>query len=741
MSSIRSRLKAREDDSFQEALQFLNNKQYKKALKNVDGILKKNPGHTESVALKALLLYHLKEKSEAKVYAKQAAVQGDSKPVTNHILGIYYRSVQDYQEAAIWFQKAVDNKIANFNVYKDLSCLQAQNHRYVGMVKSRLMTLEKEAGYRCNWTGLAIAHHLNKDYNAAVKTLTKFEELAKDSLSEGDLLEHSQLLLYKAIILNEAGEFQASLNALNQDEKSIFDKLKFDELKAKNLIQLGDLKAASMIYRKLLKRNPDNNSYYYLLEICLGTNVASADVRKRLYQRLAGFYPKSDPPKFIPLTFLEGDKFVEAASDYVLEQLRRGIPSAFVNVKPLYKDVNKAKALGSIVTEFFNKNHTSPTTYVWSGYYLAQHYLELGQLNEALKFANLVIEHTPTLVEPYIVKARVFKHKGEPLDAAKFMDEARKLDLQDKFINSKTTKYYLRANLINEATQTIKLFHRIDDSVDVIEGLHNTECVWFITEEAEAFYRIFKEKMALLKDGDFDADLQQEILENQGLAYKRFQAIDTIFGVFIDEQFDFHSYCPRKGTPASYIEMIRWADNLYHQPMYTRASVGICKILFNIHKKPEDLNPKGLSRQEKKRRDALSISQKSYREDDDVFGERAVEELTMDDLNTIYNRLNKQYIQVNELGFELYCRQYKVIFAAQALINLSKLTNNKHREIGHFLIKLNFDVLSSDKVPDSLKKVVKITLLKNFPETKDLLDDRSQMEAYANQKFLSSLTL
>jgi peptide alpha-N-acetyltransferase len=50
---------------------------------------------------------------------------------------------------------------------------------------------------------------------------------------------------------------------------------------------------------------------------------------------------------------------------------------------------------------------------------------------------------------------------GQPELAAQIMVEARQLDLQDRFVNSKCTKYLLRNNQVEEAEKTIGLFTRV----------------------------------------------------------------------------------------------------------------------------------------------------------------------------------------------------------------------------------------------------------------------------------------
>ena len=52
-----------------------------------------------------------------------------------------------------------------------------------------------------------------------------------------------------------------------------------------------------------------------------------------------------------------------------------------------------------------------PTTLLWVQYYLAQHYDKIGQPSIALEYINTAIESTPTLIELFLVKAKIYKVK------------------------------------------------------------------------------------------------------------------------------------------------------------------------------------------------------------------------------------------------------------------------------------------------------------------------------------------
>lgn len=165
------------------------------------------------------------------------------------------------------------------------------------------------------------------------------------------------------------------------------------------------------------------------------------------------------------LTLQQGDHFRELASPYITAALEKGVPSLFADVKALYRDSAKRQAIQDVV-EDIRKQLTvttgpEPTTYLWTLYFLAQHYSYLSEHGRALELLELAIEHTPTLPELYAFKARVLKRCGDPFGAALSLDEARVLDLQDRFLNTKCAKYRLRAGLVDEANEILGLFTKV----------------------------------------------------------------------------------------------------------------------------------------------------------------------------------------------------------------------------------------------------------------------------------------
>lgn len=50
-----------------------------------------------------------------------------------------------------------------------------------------------------------------------------------------------------------------------------------------------------------------------------------------------------------------------------------------------------------------------PTTLLWVQYFLAQHYDMVDQQTLALEYINAAIESTPTLIELFLIKAKIYK--------------------------------------------------------------------------------------------------------------------------------------------------------------------------------------------------------------------------------------------------------------------------------------------------------------------------------------------
>lgn len=753
----------KDTSQFLEALKLYEGKNYKKSIKILDAVLKKESSNVDCLALKGLDLHSIGEKEEAEQLVKSATgkISGtNASPMCCHILGIYMRNIKDYHGSIKWFQASLDNGSNNFQIYRDLATLYSQVGDFKKALVSRKIYWETYMGYRANWTGLAVCQDINGERQQAVNTLSQFEKLASGKISDAEKYEHNECLIYKNDIMyrnagNNPEKLQKVMNHLNDIEKDVFDKYAVLERKASIYMKLGNMKDASIMYRTLIKRNPDNFKYYNLLEVALGIR-ADNKLRKALYEKLEKFYPNCDPPRYIPLTFIQNEEeLTKKLQEYILPMLKRGVPATFSSLKNLYRSRGEKiiPIIQSFVTEYLESLNKSKDQipYIWTCYFLTQHYLFTKDFKSAQKYIDSALEHTPTMVEFYIMKARVLKHLGLLDTASEILEEARELDLQDRFINCKSVKYLLRANNIDKAVEVASLFTKNEDSVNGLKDLHLVEASWFIVEQAEAYYRLYldaknklneieREVEALVNEDEREAKTQEikecstTVHRYQGLALKRFIAISKFYKQFDDDQLDFHSYCMRKGTPRAYLEMLEWGKKLYTKPMYVRAMQGSSKIYFELHdvhtkrasegvlengkentKKPKKENATARKRREEEEAKVMAYPRE---QDQDPFGEKLINSIEplSDFASYFYTDFLRQVSPEEKdyfLDFEYNLRTGKL---ALCLSDLAKIGNSYGKEssiYGAMSIVLLLCTTTEAPYDDIAKKVVEKSFTEN----------------------------
>lgn len=581
-------LQTKDAGLFRQVLKCYETKQYKKGLKAAEQILKRNPNHGETLAMKGLITNSLGRTTEAFAIAKEALRQDMKSHVCWHVYGLLYRSTKNFEESIKAYKMALRYEPESQQILRDLALLQIQMRDYAGYIESRRQILQGRPQLRQNWTGLAIAQHLSGNYAEAENVMAKFEETLKVPIGKGDV-EHSEAGLYKNMIIEESGDIERALTDLEKISKTTLDKISVLEKRAEYLLKLERKEEAAAAYKVLLERNPEKRAYYQGLEKVMGCEGDTA-ARKALYAEYAEKYQKSDAPRRIPLDFLSGDEFKEAADAYLSKLLKKGVPSTFANVKALYADAEKRVIILDLVQGYAasldneepqvvetptngdtNGSGVAKTTKssefkLWTLYFLGQHYdhYRTRSTEKSLEYINKALEIKPEQVEFHMALARIYKHAGNLQKAMEKMDEARNFDKKDRYINTKCAKYQLRNDHNEEALETMSLFTRNDAHGGPLGDLLEMQCVWFITEDGESYLRQSK----------------------FGLALKRFHAILKIFEDWTDDQFDFHSFSLRKGQIRSYVEMLRWEDTLRSHPFFTRAALGAIRAYIMLSDRP-----------------------------------------------------------------------------------------------------------------------------------------------------------
>ncbi|KAF9972234.1 hypothetical protein BGZ73_004674 [Actinomortierella ambigua] len=729
-------LPQKEANLFKQILKNYELKQYKKGLKGAEQILKKFPEHGETMAMKGLFYSHLDKKEEAYEFVKKGLRYDLKSHICWHVFGLLYRADKNYEEALKCYTQALRIDKDNMQILRDYSLLQMQLRNYEAYIETRHQLLELRPQNRMYWIGLAVAYHMLGKHDLAVKVLTAYEDSLKDVPAKPDY-EHSEMLMYHNSILDEAGDKQVALNHLESIEKHVCDRRAVREKRAQYLMALDRYEEAEAIYRGLVKENPDNFAYIEGLQKSLklyfptgdkqqGGSQPSAEEQEKilaLFDELQKLYPRSNACKRLPLRVATGDAFVRVTDAYFRHSLRKGVPSLFVNIKKLYADAEKEQACEKLVLgyeaalmahgHFDDANQQGdkepPTALLWTLYYIAQHYDFKRQTDKALAYIERAIAHTPTLVELYMTKGRILKHAGKPKEAMEAMNEARELDLQDRFINSKCVKYMLRADKVQEAEKTATLFTRADIA-DPLNDLVDMQAMWYSLECGESH----------LRQGQL------------GKALKRFHQVEKHFFDFTDDQFDFHTYCLRKVTLRSYVALLRLEDQLRTHPYYVRAVKNAIQCYLTMVDKPEGADTKemeGMTEAEKKKyrnkqRKAELKAQKEYEErraqiaadptkkgklDEDPDGMKYLK--TEDPLGEALKFLRPlqdlapNRIETHLWGFEIYIRKKKLLLALRALLKAHALDAN-NGTLKKQLQRFADEVKATKDIKPSVKNVI-----------------------------------
>ncbi|CAI2168319.1 5145_t:CDS:10 [Funneliformis geosporum] len=730
-------------------------KQYKKGLKAAEQILKKYPEHGETLAMKGLFLNHMERKEEAHEFVRKGLRFDLTSHICWHVFGLLHRSDKNYGEALKCYTQALKYDKDNLQILQDYSLLQIQMRNYEAFNESRLRLLKLRYNNQRYWIGLAISYHLLENYESAEKVLKAYEDTLKEKPGPMNF-ENSEMLLYHNLIIEESGNFEKALEHLEFIKEDICDIRSWKEKRALFLLKLKRYPEAEEAYRDLISVNPDCYNYYDGLlssAFMISSNELSSEQREQVLdicQELAAKYQRSNLIKRLPLQYAVDERFKLEVDKYMQEALRKGVPSLFVNLKKLYVDPVKEIIVEKLVEEYLqnlktNKSFTKssigdeiepPTAFLWALYLLAQHYDNKRDTMKALKFIDEAIEHTPTLVELYMTKGRILKHGGDLSKAMKVMDEARELDLQDRFINSKCTKYMLRNDQPKEAIKTIGLFTR-GDAPDPLTDLMDMQCMWYALEEGECYRR----------------------QNNYGKALKRFHQIEKHFADITDDQFDFHTYCLRKVTLRAYLSMLRLEDQLRSHSYYFRAAQNAIEIYLYINDNPKIVDEvsqnyakkakskakKAALKEAKNVTPAKEDHSKKKAQDDDPEGEKLLK--VEDPLDEAFKFLQplqtlaSQRIETQLLGFEYYIRKKKYLLALKALkraYNIDKENPILHVNIIQFKLKVsmlekeNSDQRDPTRNPTEYQAIFKVV----DTELPTILPYENSLQAY-NEEFLA----
>ena len=571
---------------FQMALKEFDAKRYEKVEKLCDRMISKNPKDDQALALKGLNYYFLQKPELGEKILKQALKANFKSPVAWHFYAIFHKERGNYSQAMKSYNKALNFAPTNFNIIRDLSYMQLYLRQLDSFVQTCKLGVENKPGMLINWVTLAFSYSLVKDYKSALAALNSVEKLGKETLKKNDIHE---LKLFNAMIQSKDKKYEEAMNYLIHFKSDLIDKPMVYDMIVQNAIKAKKYNIGLDYCTKALNLNPDNINlilYYFIMKINqndfqpktyndllnIQENYKYLKDMTEVLSELKINYPKSKIIKNLELSFSQNEEFEKKFENYFINQLEITIPSIFINIQFIYKlQPHKIKIIQKILDKYnanikssskINDNLDLPIHVAWVYFYEAQHYLFLSELEEAINYINVAIDITPSVIEFYMVAAKIFKHSYMIDNYILAYDKARMLDVGDRYLNAKTAKIYLRSGDIEKNSELMKEF--VSDPLTE-ENIKFTETLWYLNECGGAFL----------------------IKKNIIRSHYCFRNVINVFLAIIKDQVDFYNFCLRRNMLKDLYHTIVFLNDIAKNKFVIQALIKI-DIIYNYLKANEN---------------------------------------------------------------------------------------------------------------------------------------------------------
>jgi peptide alpha-N-acetyltransferase len=585
-----------------------------------------------------------------------------------------HRADRNYLEAIKAYKQALRIDADNLQILRDLSLLQIQMRDLAGFVVTRNSILNLKPTIQQHWLAFALARKMVDDTQGALQVIDIYlGTLVEGSPELSRNYEPSEMQMYKNWLLLELKDYKEALEHLEKVERIVVDRSGWLWHKATCHYHLGEYDKCKKTLEQMMHRGMTEDYRIHTAYMCAvlerndvaddwgtwtGMNtlatmlVLNEDQRRLLLQLycndLKESFPKSPAIQRIPITLLEGEEWLQALNVYCQKGLVKGVPSLAhdlssfllhpvngrykqlkdpVDVKNDWKYEKLCVLADSYISNLESSSRFSetdeeaqpPSTIFWAWYLRAGLHEIAAEYSQGLAYLTKCLDHTPTAVDVYEMRARFLKAAGDLSAAVDAIDKGRELDQQDRYMNNMTTKYMLQAGDPETALSRIGLFISKEDGPE--KNLYDMQCSWYELELADCLARQEQWGRSLKKYGMshthvcygfVSVDFPHLILY-----------IDAVLKHFEDiheDQFDFHSYCIRKVTLRAYSDVLQWEDNLWGQPYYRRAAEGTMRIYLHLQDNPsltkefEEPDYSGMSAAEKKKAKAIARKKKKAAE-------------------------------------------------------------------------------------------------------------------------------
>ena len=712
---------------FQMALKEFDAKRYEKVEKLCDRMISKNPKDDQALALKGLNYYFLQKPELGEQILKQALKANFKSPVAWHFYAIFHKEKGNYSQAMKSYNKALNFAPTNFNIIRDLSYMQLYLRQLDSFVQTCKLGVENKPGMLINWVTLAFSYSLVKDYKSALAALNSVEKLGKETLKKNDIHE---LKLFNAMIQSKDKKYEEAMNYLIHFKSELIDKPMVYDMIVQNAIKAKKYNIGLDYCTKALNLNPDNINlilYYFIMKINqndfqpktyndllnIQENYKYLKDMTEVLSELKINYPKSKIIKNLELSFSQNEEFEKKFENYFITQLEITIPSIFINIQFIYKlQPHKIKIIQKILDKYnanikssskINDNLDLPIHVAWVYFYEAQHYLFLSELEEAINYINVAIDITPSVIEFYMVAAKIFKHSYMIDNYILAYDKARMLDVGDRYLNAKTAKIYLRSGDIEKNSELMKEF--VSDPLTE-ENIKFTETLWYLNECGGAFL----------------------IKKNIIRSHYCFRNVINVFLAIIKDQVDFYNFCLRRNMLKDLYHTIVFLNGIAKNKYVIQALIKI-DIIYNYLKANEnnkELEEKFIKEYEKMKEE-YSIKEYLFKNITELV--KTIEK----DFYEVLIKLQKIYNneEIHYLCVKYFLKNDKLLMAIKSIKILSENKNSFYYNDSLKLVKL---YLQEKKDALKGKEII-------IDKVNEYIKDENQIEEYKEPNKLMNLKI
>lgn len=216
------------------------------------------------------------------------------------------------------------------------------------------------------------------------------------------------------------------------------DKTFYNENLFEAYLKTNNFEKARQISLTLIERNSENLNYYFYYLRANNHNVndfqsllsitdekVSSEILSILSELKTNI--KSKLLLRLELGISKNQEFKNFFTSHLLSNIKNSIPSIFFSIKFIYKYQSyKIPIIEEVLTQFLEKverketyshpisNESLDLSFLphidFVHYYTAQHYDYLRNLEKALYHINKAIDQTPSYVEFFMIKSKIFKH-------------------------------------------------------------------------------------------------------------------------------------------------------------------------------------------------------------------------------------------------------------------------------------------------------------------------------------------